>query len=264
MKRFLLAFSTLALSASLLSAADVRQRNRGVEQPPAQAVYNWTGLYIGLNGGGGIGTSGASSSATSVLVPNDPADRMKGWMFGGQLGARQQVGVWVFGLKADIDWANITNRATSSNTVRRTFFATQLADTTSSQTNGAKVHWLSTVTADAGIVLWEKALWSLRGGFAFGKVSWDNSQNVTTTPLTPAGVAACGAGAISCPNGSAAATDSKVKTGYTLGTAFEVALNRNLSTAIMYDYVALGSVGGALGSQRVDLHLFRGAFNYRF
>lgn len=233
------------------------------KNPPPYVPYKWDGIYFGGNLGGAIGTAGATSTPTSVLVPNDPADKLKGWMGGGQIGARKQFGKWVFGFEADIDWANITNRANSCNTVRRTFFTTQLADTNSCQTNGTKIDWVSTVTANAGVVIAEKVLWSLKGGLAFAKVTWDNSQAVSTTALNPTGTAFCAAGVISCPNGSAAASDSKVKYGATVGTVLEVALNNYLSLKGEYDYVNLGKSGGPLGSQRADLHIAKFGFNIR-
>lgn len=263
MKRFAFGLLALVLSAGTLLASDLTPRTKA--QPQATYVaYNWSGFYAVINAGAGIGQSGATSSPASVLVPNDPADRMKGWLAGGGVGVRQQVGAWVFGLEADIDWANITNRSTSGQTTRRTFLATQLADTNTSQTNGAKLDWLSMVRGSVGFTPWERVLVSLTGGVAFGKVNWDNSQNVSTTTLSPTGVAFCNAAVISCPNGAASATDSKVLTGWTLGTVVDVALARNWTLGGEVFYVGLGSAGGTTGTQKFDMWATRGRLSYRF
>lgn len=263
MKRLALGLLALVSSVGFSFASDMNPVYKN--KPKTTTTYNWTGWYIGLNGGAGVGASGASASPFSALVPNDPADRMKGWMLGGQIGARLQNGMFVYGVEADIDWTNIDNRSTTSSTARRTFFATQLADTTSSQTNGTKVNWLSTVTANAGITLWERVLWSLKGGLAFGEVNWDNAQNVSTKTLTPTGVAFCTVGAISCPNGSGAAQDSKTKYGWTLGTTLEVALGDRWTARGDISYVDLGSIGNnVMGSQKVDLWVSKLGLNFRF
>lgn len=264
MKRPAYAMLALVLSVGFSFAADLTQRGHIVGKASVIAPYNWTGPYIGLNGGAGVGASGATATPFSALVPNDPADRMKGLMLGGQIGVRQQTGKFVFGLEADIDWTNIENRASACSTARRTFFATQLADTTSCQNNGTKVNWLSTVTASAGVTIWERVLLSVKGGLAFGEVKWDNAQNVTTTTLTPTGVAFCNVGAISCPNGNGAASESKTKYGWTLGPALEVALGDRWTAGGEVTYVNLGSTGGAMGSQKVDLWVSKARLNFRF
>lgn len=263
MKNVILGVMLASVMTGVAFAADIMP----TKAPPGQVYvpYNWSGFYIGINGGGGVGASGASASPFSALVPNDPADRMKGWMLGGQIGLRKQMGGFVFGVEADIDWTNIENRASACSTARRTFFATQLADTTSCQTNGTKVDWLSTVTANAGVVVFDRAVWSVLGGLAFGQVKTDDSQRVSTTTLTPTGVAFCNVGAISCPNGAGAASDSKVMTGWTIGTALEVALGGQWSAKGQYNFVDLGSINSAaMGSQRVDLHIVRLGLNLRF
>lgn len=244
-------------------ASDLTARQRQ-QSPKAEAPYNWSGFWLGIEGGAGIGSSGADASPFSALVPNSPADKVKGWLYGFEIGGRQQAGMFVYGVKANFDWTNISNRSTSAETTRRTFFATQLADTNTSQTNGAKIDWLSTVTANAGIVLWERALLSFNGGFAFGQVKWDNQQNVATTTLTPTGVAFCNAGVISCPNGATSAAESKVKAGWTIGATLEAALGGRWTAKGEYAFVDLGSTGGATGAQKLDVHLGKFGINYRF
>lgn len=263
-------FSRLFISGAMLAvtmanalASDLVPKAR--EKNKVEAPYNWSGFYIGINGGGGIGAGGASVTPFSALVPSNPADKMKGWMGGFQVGARNQSGMFLYGVEADFDWSSIENRASACSTARRTFFATQLADTTSCQSNGTKLQWLSTVTANAGIVLWERAVLSVLGGFAFGKVQTDNSQSVATTALTPTGVAFCNVGAISCPNGAGSASDSKIATGWTIGAAIEAALGGRWTAKAQYNFVDLGSINSAaMGNQHLDVHLVRFGLNMRF
>ena len=58
MKRILLAGAGVLAMASLANAADLpRQMYTKAPPPMAAPYYNWTGFYIGINGGGAWGTS---------------------------------------------------------------------------------------------------------------------------------------------------------------------------------------------------------------
>ena len=76
--------------------------------PPAEVVqaYNWTGFYIGANGGGGWGHSWWRDDSTGVDV--------SGGLAGGTAGYNWQIGSTVVGLEGDIDWANLHGSNTST------------------------------------------------------------------------------------------------------------------------------------------------------
>lgn len=110
MKRILLASAALLTAASLsgaVNAADLMRRpiipKAPVIVPPP--IYNWTGLYIGINGGGGFGTAGASTAFGSTSFDTS------GGLVGGTLGYNIQTGPWVWGLEGDIDWTNLGGSA---------------------------------------------------------------------------------------------------------------------------------------------------------
>jgi outer membrane immunogenic protein len=101
MKRFVVAgLGFLALAAMPASAADL-PRGSTYRAPVYAAQYNWTGFYLGINGGGGFGDSNWNGFAVS----NSPS----GGMIGGTAGYNWQGAgsPWVFGLEGDIDWANL-------------------------------------------------------------------------------------------------------------------------------------------------------------
>ncbi len=52
MKKVLLAAAALATLSGTAFAADIAPRTRAVYAVPVAAVYNWTGCYVGGNGGG--------------------------------------------------------------------------------------------------------------------------------------------------------------------------------------------------------------------
>jgi outer membrane immunogenic protein len=84
------------------NAADLPRRNAMPTKAPMYAApYNWTGAYVGINGGGGWG----STDFSGVFAPSD--FRTSGGLIGGTLGFNYQAGQAVFGLEGDLDWSNI-------------------------------------------------------------------------------------------------------------------------------------------------------------
>jgi outer membrane immunogenic protein len=83
------------------NAADLPRRHAEmpVKAPAYVAAYNWTGLYAGINGGGGFGRSNWSTLGTDFNT--------SGGMVGGTLGYNWQMGQTVFGLEGDLDWSNV-------------------------------------------------------------------------------------------------------------------------------------------------------------
>jgi outer membrane immunogenic protein len=109
MKRLVLAgIGALALVSTLgaANAADLPRREAMPTKAPIYApIYNWTGAYVGINGGGGWGRSDTSAPFASGGFGTS------GGVVGGTLGYNYQVGQAVFGLEGDIDWSNIRGSA---------------------------------------------------------------------------------------------------------------------------------------------------------
>lgn len=103
MKRILLASVGVMAMAGLVGAASAADlpRQAPVYKAPAYIapINNWTGFYIGLNGGGAWGSSRWSGLGNHFDV--------SGGLVGGTIGYNWQFGTWVVGLEGDIDWANI-------------------------------------------------------------------------------------------------------------------------------------------------------------
>jgi outer membrane immunogenic protein len=124
MKRVVLAgigvFSMLALGVSA-NAADLPRRQAMPTKAPAYVAYNWTGRYVGLNGGWGFGTSGFRG------VPGTGNFDTDGGMIGGTIGYNWQFNQFVFGLEGDIDWSNNRGSAACGGltcTTRNNYFGT--------------------------------------------------------------------------------------------------------------------------------------------
>jgi outer membrane immunogenic protein len=109
MKRILLAGVALALAAAApANAADLPPAPPVVKAPviATPSVYDWSGFYLGINGGYGWGQS-SFDGLTGTLGNFNTA----GWVAGGTAGYNLQYGRAVFGLEGDIDWSNINGSA---------------------------------------------------------------------------------------------------------------------------------------------------------
>jgi outer membrane immunogenic protein len=143
MKRVLLTSVGLAALAGFAGAAAGADLSRPAPYAPAPYLapyYNWTGFYVGLNGGGGWGTStwsGFSSFNTS------------GGLIGGTVGYNRQFGPLVAGIEGDLDWANIKGGGICT-------FGCQTTD-----------NWLGTVRGRLGYAA-DRWMPYITGGLAFG------------------------------------------------------------------------------------------------
>ena len=102
MRTMLLASGAVVLASAMAANAADLQRAPPVmptKAPPFVApLPDWTGFYIGVNGGGGWGRS---SSDLSGHIDTS------GGVAGGTAGYNAQFGNWVLGVEGDLDWSNI-------------------------------------------------------------------------------------------------------------------------------------------------------------
>jgi outer membrane immunogenic protein len=133
--------------AQSATAADLSVAPLYKAPPPAMApAYNWSGFYLGINGGGGWGHSSWDTSATRINT--------SGGLVGGTAGYNWQLGNAVLGIEGDIDWANLKGTNTST--------LCPLGCSTSDT-------WLSTVRGRAGYAF-GNVLPYVTGGLAVGDI----------------------------------------------------------------------------------------------
>jgi outer membrane immunogenic protein len=129
------------------TAADLSVAPLYKAPPPAMApAYNWSGFYLGINGGGGWGHSNWDTSSDRV--------GLSGGLVGGTAGYNWQLGNAVLGIEGDIDWANL--KGTNSSTLCPAGCSTSDS-------------WLSTVRGRAGYAF-GGVLPYLTGGLAVGDI----------------------------------------------------------------------------------------------
>ena len=128
------------------SAADLRPRPAPPPPPMVAAIYDWSGFYIGGNGGWG-----QSRNCVDFGTFPDGCRERSGGLAGGQLGYRWQTGTWVFGLEGQGDWADLSNTRVS---VFRPEFSTR-----------TKTDGIGLFTGQIGWA-WNTALFYVKGGAA--------------------------------------------------------------------------------------------------
>jgi outer membrane immunogenic protein len=99
--------AALGFAAGPVSAADMP-----VKAPPPMvmpALYNWSGVYIGVEGGAVMGqhTDWRKTHPVDTLDAQDFGHPVHGGFVGGEAGFNWQSGRWVFGIEGDGSWAEI-------------------------------------------------------------------------------------------------------------------------------------------------------------
>jgi opacity protein-like surface antigen len=118
MSRVALVAAVSAIFAGLMFGAQAADLGFPPVQAPAAVAptpFNWTGWYVGVNGGGAWGRQDPFNIITDRFDPLSTS--ISGGLVGGTLGAQAQAGSVLLGIEADIDWAHITGTTTVTPTV---------------------------------------------------------------------------------------------------------------------------------------------------
>jgi outer membrane immunogenic protein len=118
MRKFLfsstVALAVLSTAATPGGAADLSVAP-AYKAPAPVPLYNWTGIYLGVNGGYGWGQQDPFNIFTNRFDALSVS--YSGGTIGGTAGAQIQSSHVLLGVEADIDWANITGSATVTPTI---------------------------------------------------------------------------------------------------------------------------------------------------
>ena len=238
MKKFLLGtVGLIALGmAAPASAADMAVKAAPV--PYVAPMYNWSGFYIGANGGWGSSRNCWGIVPVAGATIADGCASRSGGVIGGQLGYRWQSGQFVFGLEGQGDWADLSGSRVS---IFNPAFST-----------GVRVDALGLITGQVGYA-WNASLFYLKGGAASARNCYD----------------------VWGPGGVLAATASSNKWGGALGVGWEYGFAPNWSFGIEYDRLFMGDannsfsvpnplLAGAANRIGQDVDIFTLRLNYRF
>jgi len=170
-------------------------------------IYDWSGFYIGINGGGGFSHKcwDLDVDPGGPLGPEGCHDASGGTL-GGQIGYRWQMASWVFGLEAQGNWADF--RGDNISLLDPTLFRNQ-----------SRIDSFGLFTGQIGYA-WGPALLYVKGGAAVT----DDRYRVFDLPTVLIDDRA-----------------NETRWGATVGVGFEYLITPNLSLGFEYDHMFMGS-----------------------
>lgn len=239
MKKFLLGTVALIAFAAPAAAADLAARPYTKAPPIIAAIYDWSGFYIGANGGWGSSHNCWSQVPGGLLLGSDGCHDATGGVAGGQIGYRWQSGAWVFGLEAQGDWADL--KGSNNSAIFPGLF-----------TNQTKIDAFGLFTGQVGYAF-DNILGYIKGGAAVVGDRYDTFTTNTNVMLDRA---------------------NTTRWGGTIGAGLEYGFAPNWSVGVEYDHIFLGNKNlnfvNAAGApamthrikQDVDIGLVR--LNYKF
>ena len=148
---------------------------RGIPAPLPPVVYNWTGFYLGINGGFGTGNSNWSDGP----IGTTGGFTTSGFLVGGTLGANYQTGDYVVGIEGDGEWTNLHGNSGSTCGDIAAVVSPPVSCQTQSQ-------WLATVRGRVGYAF-DRFLVYGTAGAAFGNVQTGLNPPSTFDSSTEAG-----------------------------------------------------------------------------
>lgn len=217
----------VAISAVLgigaASAADMAVKARPIVVDPS---YNWTGFYVGVNGGYAwsgqtgdvVATSGGLAIPPAVAagtIPSFLGVRAEGGFGGAQAGYNWQSNHFVFGIEGDIQGAAMKQSLVLTHAAIPGFFATMHAAS-------SELDWFGTVRGRIGYASNQVLLYGT-GGVAYGYTSDSATSQVVPPP----------------PFGSG--SNSGTRVGWAAGAGVEWAFRPSWSIKGEYLRVDLGS-----------------------
>lgn len=232
MKRSTLFASLLAASViSPAFAADLPVKAPLVAAP---VVTNWTGFYLGVDGGYGWNVNTGSSFNTSptgviggtgTAAATGATESPRGGFFGGTAGYNFQSGAFVWGLETDLQWSGIKGSGTAvvPCCAPPPFTAGNLALATSQN-----LTWFGTTRGRLGWLASPNLLLYATGGAFYGH------EDVAATLSAP------GPTFFGYP--SAAGT---TRLGWTAGAGFEYLFANNFSAKLEGLYYDMGSISSS-------------------
>lgn len=227
MKRLGIMLSAILLLTSTAQAADLGWNSGASPVYSPTPASGWSGFYAGVNAGYGWGTLSRQPVGGGAQTQNNTS----GGQFGAQAGYNMDMGGFVLGGEADLQWANIGHTE----------------DLPGVGSFKAGIDFYGTLRG--------------RAGMSFGQVM----------PFVTAGIAAGRGSASLTNPGGVTTSQSATHMGWTVGAGLEAQATENISIKAEYLYVDLGTqsynglpagVGNIDATQRFSV--VRAGLNYKF
>jgi outer membrane immunogenic protein len=242
MKKILV--GTVALVAMGMAApafaADLAARPAPIAAP---MMYDWSGFYLGANGGYGWSRQCIDITAVNTVAFGfaEGCRDSGGGIVGGQVGYRWQSSAFVFGLEAQGDWANLRNDRISLFNPANTW--------------KSNINALGLFTGQIGYA-WNATLLYVKGGAAVANQRFDIFNTAT---------------------GIGTAQAERTRWGGVVGVGLEYGFAPNWTAGIEYDYLFRTSDSSAFvtpalapaitaiaANTRTDISMITGRISYKF
>jgi outer membrane immunogenic protein len=198
----------VALAAPALAADLAARPYTKAPAPTVAPIYDWSGFYVGLNGGGGSAHKcwDLVNMAGVVVAPPVPlgCHDATGGTAGGQIGYRWRTANWVFGVEAQGNWADF--KGSNANLA-----ITGVQDE-------SRIDAFGLFTGQVGYA-WNNVLLYVKGGAA---VVSDKYR------------------AFDIPTGLTIVNGSETRWGGAVGAGFEFSFAPNWSVGVEYDHLFMG------------------------
>jgi outer membrane immunogenic protein len=262
----------IAAAASLLAtsafAADLPARTYTKAPVYVDPGYNWTGFYVGANGGYSWG-DWSSTSPNGLPIPLGTSfnPHVDGWVGGLQAGYNWQTNAnWVLGVEADIQATGERASSANSATALIPFNTDFHFSLTQASANDWDFPWFATFRGRLGWLADPQTLLYGTVGLAVGEFKFATTTTTTVQRLLGAtSTTPSGAPIIT----TASFSDSQTRVGGAVGLGVERKFDRNWSGKLEYLYLDFGTAtyfGGTASQTDVRLrdHVVRVGINYAF
>ena len=213
MKKFLLGtVGLVALGmAAPASAADLAARPYTKAPPMVAAIYDWSGFYIGANGGWGSSRKcwDLTNNGGTIITPiaAEGCHDASGGTAGGQIGYRWQASAFVFGLEAQGNWADFKGSNSS------------LVFIAPATVNQSKIDAFGLFTGQIGYA-WNNALLYVKGGAAVTSDKYRSFNTATGLVIDSA---------------------NETRWGGVVGAGVEFGFAPNWTVGVEYDHMFMGT-----------------------
>ena len=189
------------------AAADLAARPYTKAPPaPVPQIYDWTGFYIGVNGGGGSSRNcwDLVADAFGSTPGSEGCHNATGGTAGGQIGYRWQFTNWVIGVEGQGNWADFRGSNTSL------LFTPDF--------NRSRIDAFGLITGQVGYA-WNNVLLYVKGGAAVTGNRFDAFDGT----------------------GALLARADETRWGGTVGAGLEFGAWQGFSIGVEYDHLFMGS-----------------------
>jgi outer membrane immunogenic protein len=249
MLRSMISVSALALLSSWALAADLPVFQPGPAMTsPVPMASNWTGFYVGVQGGFAFGGSGSEvrfdADGDGVFDDGDfSGDDRNGFTIGAKVGYDVQINRFVVGAVADINYLDFDSDIDFDDDTAGSLASISMTDA---------IDWYATLRGRAGFLVTDSVLAYAHAGIAYASTDDDGSF-------------------IDINGDEGDFGDNGNDWGWTIGAGVEAAVTDHIRVGLEYSYLNFGDSDDDLDSADFeidradsDFHTVRASVSYKF